>query len=108
MTGLGSTELTSGDRLVVNAACRPGGYLKVEVHAAADRTLPVLGLDDSDTFTCDSVNYTVTWRGDANMPLPQNADSGTVCTRFISHHWLRFVLRNAESYSFTIQQARAC
>ena len=91
--------MADGDRLVVNAACGPGGYLKVEVRDARDRVLPGRGLRDSDTFTGDSVRHTITWRGDADLPLPKDADSGTVYTRFIPHRRLRFVMRNAELYS---------
>ena len=36
--------MSDGDRLVVNAACGPGGYLKVEVRDARDRVLPGRGL----------------------------------------------------------------
>ena len=61
--------MSDGDRLVVNAACGPDGYLKVEVHDARDRVLPGRGLSDSDTFTGDSVRHTITWRGDADLPL---------------------------------------
>ena len=95
--------MSDGDRLVINAACGPGGYLKVEVRDARDCVLPGRGLDDSDTFTGDSIRHTVTWRGDANLPLPNDADSGTVYTRFIPHRRLRFVMRNAELYSFAIE-----
>ena len=85
--------MSDGDRLVVNAACGPGGYLKVEVRDARDQVLPGRALGDSDTFAGDSVRHTVAWRGDANLPLPKDADSGTVYTRFIPHRRLRFVMR---------------
>ena len=105
------TELVIGDRPqhfldngpieeLRNIACRV-----VEVRDATDRVLPGRGLEDSDTFTGDSVRHTVTWQGDANLPLPKDADSGTVYTRFIPHRQLRFVMRNAELYSFTIERS---
>ena len=77
----------------------------MEVRDATDRVLPGRALDDSDTFTGDSIRHTVTWRGDANLPLPQDADSGTVYTRFNPDRRLRFVMRNAELYSFTIERS---
>ena len=97
--------VSEGDRLVVNAACGPGGYLKVEVRDVRDRVLPGRGLDDCDLFTGDSVRHAVRWRGEANLPLPHDADSGTVYTRFIPHRRLRFVMRNAELYSFAIERS---
>ena len=97
--------VSEGDRLVVNAACGPGGYLKVEVRDARDRVLPGRGLDDCDAITGDSVSHAVTWQGDANLPIPPDADSGTVYTRFIPHRRLRFVMRNAELYSFTVERS---
>ena len=97
--------MSDGDRLIVNAACGRGGYLKIEVRDATDLVLPGRALSDSDTFTGDSVRHTVTWQGDADLPLPQDADSGTVYTRFIPHRRLRFVMRNAELYSFTIERS---
>ncbi|MDE2868140.1 MAG: hypothetical protein OXR64_13085 [Chloroflexota bacterium] len=97
--------VSEGDRLVINAACGTGGYLKVEVRDTGDRVLPGRGLDDSDTFNGDSVRHTLTWQGDANLPIPENVDSGTVYTRFIPHRRLRFVMRNAELYSFAVEQS---
>ena len=94
--------VSEGDRLIVNAACGAGGYLKVEVRDASGQVLPGRGLDDSDTFTGHSVRHTVTWQGDTNLPLPQDADSGTVYTRFVPHRRLRFVIKNAELYSLSI------
>ena len=73
--------------------------------AATDRALPGRTLDDSDAFTSDSVRHTVTWQGETNLPFPQHADSGTVYTRFIPHRRLRFVMRNAELYSFTVERS---
>lgn len=88
--------VSEGNRLIVNAACGAGGYLKVEVRDATDGVLPGRGLEDTDTYTGDSVRHTVTWQGDGSLPLPQNADPGTVYTRFIPHPRLRFVMKNAE------------
>jgi len=105
--GLVATQpfVSEGDRLVINAACGAGGYLKVEVRDATDGVLPGRGLEDADIFTGDSVRHTVTWQGDASLPLPLNVDSGTVYTRFIPHRRLRFVMKNAELYSFAIERS---
>ena len=98
--------VSEGDRLVINPSCGSGGYVKVEVRDVRDRVLPGRGLDDCDLFTGDSVRHAVRWRGEVNLPLPHDADSGTVYTRFIPHRRLRFVMRNAELYSFIVERSR--
>ncbi len=97
--------MAEGDRLIVNAACGRGGYLKVEARDAADHPLPGRELRDCDPLTGDDVRHTVTWRSDPALPLPRTTDSGTVYTRFTPHRRLRFVMRNAKLYSFTVTRS---
>ena len=99
--GLIVTEplVAAGDRLRINARCRPGGYLCVEVTDAQDRPLPGVTEADCDVFTGDELGHTVTWGGNPAVP---HADGGIPDPRRpgAPYRRLRFTLRNAELYSF--------
>ena len=99
--GLIVTEplVAAGDRLRINARCRPGGYLRVEVTDAQDRPLPGVTEADCDVFTGDALAHTVTWGGSPAVP---HADGGIPDPRRpgVPYRRLRFSLRNAELYSF--------
>ena len=94
--------IAPGDRLVINAACGPQGYIKVEAADVTYREMPGRSAPDCDVFTGDSIAHTVTWRGDPTLPLPQGTDSGTVYPTFIPHRHLRFYMHDAQLYSFQI------
>ncbi len=89
---------SSGNRLIINAACGPGGYIKTEVVDQLGNVLPGNGLDDCDVFSGDSVRQEVTWKGDATALVP----GGDYDAR--TYRRLRFVMRNAELYSFRMGQ----
>ena len=57
-----------GDRLVINAACGPEGYVKVEALDLHDRVLAGCSRDNCDVFTGDAIEHTVTWGGDPHLP----------------------------------------
>ena len=99
--GLIVTEpmVAPGDRLCINARCRPGGYVRVEVTDAQDRPLPGATEADCDPFTGDALTHTVTWNGSPAIPP---ADAGILDPRRPGAPFrrLRFSLRNAELYSF--------
>ena len=99
--GLIVTEplVAAGDRLRINARCRPGGYLRIEVTDAQDRPLPGVTEADCDVFTGDALEHTVTWGGSPEVP---HADGGIPDPRRpgVPYRRLRFSLRNAELYSF--------
>ncbi len=97
--------MAAGDQLIVNAVCRPGGYLRVEVTDVQYQVLPGRSAADCDVFTGDDVAHVVTWGGDSTVPLPTGIDSGTVYTTFIPHRHLRFIMRDAELYSFQIVES---
>jgi len=89
---------SSGTRLSVNAACDPGGYVKVEVTDVNDAPMPGRTRDDCDAFTGDAVVHTVTWRGDPSVPMPD-----TPTPRFRTpYRKLRFILRAARVYGFRL------
>ena len=79
---------TTGNRLTINARCRPGGSIAVGV-LDPDRT-PLEGRapENSAPFTGDASAYTVTWAGSPEMGRPGE--------------WrqLLFMIRDAEIFSF--------
>ena len=87
-----------GDRLTINAACGPGGYVKAAVGDSTGNAMPGNSVGDCDAFTGDSVRHVVTWRGDPTARLPETQWAGRP-----PHRTLRFVLRNAELYSFRLE-----
>ncbi len=94
--------IAPGDRLVINAACGPQGFIKVEAADVTYAVMPGRSADDCDVFTGDSISHVVTWGGDPTLPLPEGTDSGTVYPKFIPHRHLRFYMHDAELYSFQI------
>ena len=89
---------STGDRLAINAACGPEGYIKVDVADESGNVLRGNGLDDCDAFTGDSVRHVVTWHGDSTVRKPEaEADR-----RARPYRVLRFVMRDAELYSFRL------
>ena len=86
---------SEGDRLTINAACGPGGYVKVEVADQLGSILSGNALADCDAFTGDAVCHVMTWRG---VPEAKRAHP-------MPYRILRFVMRNAELYSFRMEQA---
>lgn len=97
--------VAGGDRLIVNAACGPNGYIKVEVADVQHRVLDGRSIEDCDVFTGDDIAHVFSWRGETNVPVPEGTDSGTVYTTFTPHRRLRFILRDAELYSFQIAES---
>ena len=94
--------IAPGDRLVINAACGPQGYIKVEAADVTYRVMEGRAAADCDAFTGDSIAHVVTWGGDPTLPLPEGTDSGTVYPTFIPHRHLRFYMHAAQLYSFQI------
>ena len=91
-----------GDRVVINAACGPEGYMKVEAMDVHDNVLPGRSRDDSDVFTGDAIEHTLTWGGDPTLPIDTAASGGEVYSNRLPHRRLRFILRDAALYSFQI------
>jgi hypothetical protein len=77
-----------GEKLVVNFSTTEKGSVAVEVQDAAGRPLEGLSLKDSPPLTGDSAAQSVTWKGAQLARL-----AGTPVR-------LRFVLRNADVFSF--------
>ena len=84
--------ISLGTQLVINARCAKGGSIRVEVQNRLDKVLGECTIDNSDAFTDDSVEHTMTWKGDPTIPAGRGQEL----------YWrkLKFQLRNAELFSF--------
>jgi len=77
--------------VTVNARVTPGGCVRVEVLDAGGKVVPELGLDMCDAIEGDSTRHAVQWGGRADLSRLQG-----------ERVQLRFHLRNAELYSYTV------
>ena len=78
----------AGNRLIINARCRPGGTIAVCVLNATRQPLPGRTLERCDPFTGDSTEHPVTWG-----LSPDVGDPG-------AWRQLLFLIRDAVLYSF--------
>ena len=74
--------------MTINARCRAGGSVRVEVLDLNNRPIGNSSLDRCDPFTGDDTGHAVTWAGNPGVPG--------------SGEWrkLAFYLRDAEIFSF--------
>lgn len=81
-----------GRKLTINARCRPGGSIRVEVADRYDEVIEPCAKQACDTFTGDSTCHEVTWGGSPDVPAGNEERRA----------WrkLRFFLRDAEVFSF--------
>ena len=84
--------VADGRQLLVNAACRPTGYLDVEVVDMNDDVVPGYGRDACDSFAGDSHRHPVSWGGTSELPAQLMA-------RGVK---LRFFSRDCSLYAFRI------
>ena len=79
---------SGGNRLEINARCRPGGSIVVGVMGADRNPLPGREPEQSDRFTGDATVHTVTWNGSPEIGQPGK--------------WrqLLIMIRDAEIFSF--------
>jgi hypothetical protein len=99
--------VAAGDRLLINAACGPDGYVKVEVADVREQVLPGRSHEQCDMFTGDATSHMVTWGGDSHLPMPSPSAAGTVYASRPEHRRLRFIMRDAEIYSFQIVESES-
>jgi len=79
-----------GTKIIVNAKCSPGGYVKAEIQDTDENPWPGFSMEDSDVFTGDSVNHVLSWKG---------VDQINMIPGYVR---VSFVLKDAELYSFRI------
>jgi len=79
---------SGGNRLTINARCRPGGSITVGVLDPERRPLDGRSAEHADPFTGDATAHPVTWGGSTEMGQPGQ--------------WrqLLFLIRDAEIFSF--------
>lgn len=82
----------AGKRLVLNFSSSAQGDIRVELQDAAGNALPGFGLGDCDPVFGDTIERGVTWKGSADV----SALAGKAVR-------LRFVVRDADVYSFRFQ-----
>ena len=94
--------ISPGTKLLINARCAKGGYVKVEVQDVNGTALPGRSSNECDVFTGDSVVHTVKWGGDTVVPLPEPTGGEIVYRTRLPYRKLRFIMRDAEIYSFQL------
>jgi hypothetical protein len=81
--------LFTGSRLSLNLSTSAAGNMHVEIQDGAGKPIPGFGLDECWEIIGDSLDYTARWKGGVDV----SGLSGTPVR-------LRFVLRDADLYSF--------
>jgi hypothetical protein len=79
----------SGDRLTMNFATSAAGDIRVEIQDAAGKPLPGFALEDCPPVFGDAIERSITWKS--------GGDVGQLAGKAVR---LRFVLRDADLYSF--------
>ncbi len=83
-------QFSTGEKLIINARCDPGGYIDVEVLDPMENPWARHRREDCDRFTGDDVKHVVSWNG---VPA---VNTIVGYTRF------RFYMRKASLYSYRI------
>jgi len=83
---------SKGNRLVINARCRPGGSIRAAVLDRGNKPLGACRVEASDAFTGDSTRHVMTWQGKDELVVGEWG-------------WrkIQFLMRDAEIYSFSIE-----
>ena len=84
--------ISLGTRLEINARCRPGGSVRVEIADRHDDAIEPCRKQNCDAFSGDAVAHTVTWSGSPDVPAGN--------TENLVWRKIRFFLRDAELFSF--------
>ena len=94
--------LSWGDTLTVNAACRGHGSLRAEILDEAGAVIPGYTAEDCDPFHGDSVEHVLRWNGGAELRGGAAAGDGEGEAEAPRFRRIRFLLRDAELYSFRL------
>jgi hypothetical protein len=94
--------ISTGEHLVINAACRGGGSIAVEVVDLQDRVIPGFSQEACDVFSGDSVSHIVSWQGKTSIPVRSRERAAYPHAENERFRKLRFYVRNADLYSFAL------
>lgn len=83
----------SGDQLVINYSTSAAGSIQVEIQDMSRKPVPGFSLSESEEIYGDSLEQIVLWKG--------GSDLGALSGKPVR---LRFVLKDADLYSFRFQQ----
>ena len=83
---------------MVNAACRGRGYLRAELLDEAGSVIPGYSAEDCDPFRGDAVAHVMRWNGRAEL----RGRAGPGAAEVPRFRRIRFLLREAELYSFRL------
>lgn len=82
----------AGSRLEINAKCREGGSVRVEILDSDGNPIPGFALGDCEIFEGDEIRQTISWKGGS---LPEDL-SGPI--------QLRFALKAADVFAFQFKK----
>ena len=89
--------VSDGNRLLLNVACGPKGYLDVELADANDDVVPGYERSACDTHHGDSTRHVVSWGGKPELPRDVMAKGAK----------LRFYSRHCSLFTFTVADEKA-
>ena len=93
--GLVATQalISEGSKLLINARCGLNGSVRVEVCNRDGKVLEPCSKENCDPFSGDSVEHTMTWKGNPDVPVK-------------TWRKLRIFLHDAEIFSFRFTDSR--
>ena len=94
--------LSWGDTVVVNAACRGYGSLRAEILDEAGAVVPGYAAEECEPFRGDAVEHVLRWNGRAELRGGAGAGAGAGEVEVPRFRRIRFLLRDAELYSFRL------
>ena len=95
--------LSWGDTVAVNAACRGHGYLRAEILDEAGAVIPGYAAEECEPFRGDAVEHVLRWNGRAELRGRAGAGAGAGEAAAPRFRRIRFLLRDAELYSFRLR-----
>ena len=94
--------ISTGTTLTVNARCRPGGSIAVEMVDVHDQVIPGCSRDQCDVLNGDSTGHVVSWQGRDKLPDVTNERAEYPKAELGRIRKIRFYMDNAELYSFRL------
>ena len=95
--------LSWGDTVVVNAACRGHGSLRAEILDEAGAVIPGHAAEECEPFRGDAVEHVLRWNGRAELRGGAGPGAGAGEAAAPRFRRIRFLLRDAELYSFRLR-----